>query len=122
MRSGGGVARSSEPQRPEADASPRWGHGPIADSRTCCDAGLDRRGEALSGPIVYGVDGSPDSQAALEIAARLAGRLELTLIAADVMEPVVVPRGARVARGAAAEVSTLRPLRPRSRLRAGPRW
>ena len=41
--------------------------------------------------IVCGVDGSPDSQAALAVAADLAGRLRLRLIMANVVEPVHAP-------------------------------
>jgi universal stress protein family protein len=41
--------------------------------------------------IVCGVDGSPDSHAALQVAARLADRLELRLVVAHVAEPVFVP-------------------------------
>ena len=37
--------------------------------------------------IVCGVDGSPDSQAALEVAVNLAARLRLRLIMANVVEP-----------------------------------
>lgn len=44
--------------------------------------------------IVCGVDGSPDSQAALQVAARLAQQLNLRLIAAHVAEPAYVPYAA----------------------------
>jgi nucleotide-binding universal stress UspA family protein len=44
--------------------------------------------------IVCGVDGSPDSQAALQVAARLAKQLDLRLIAAHVGEPAYVPYAA----------------------------
>ena len=48
----------------------------------------------MGGSIVCGVDGSPDSQAALEVAARLADRLGSTLILAHVAEPAYVPYAA----------------------------
>jgi nucleotide-binding universal stress UspA family protein len=44
--------------------------------------------------IVCGVDGSPDSQAAPQVAARLADRLELRLVSAHVAEPAYVPYAA----------------------------
>ena len=44
--------------------------------------------------IVCGVDGSPDSQAALQVAARLAQQLNLRLIAAHVAEPAYMPYAA----------------------------
>jgi nucleotide-binding universal stress UspA family protein len=44
--------------------------------------------------IICGVDGSPDSQAALEVAARLADRLGSTLILTHVAEPEYVPYAA----------------------------
>ena len=44
----------------------------------------------MSASIVCGIDGSPDSQAALEVAARLASRLGLRLIVAHVAEPLSV--------------------------------
>ena len=44
--------------------------------------------------IVCGVDGSPDSQAALQVAARLAKQLNLRLIAVHVAEPAHVPYAA----------------------------
>jgi nucleotide-binding universal stress UspA family protein len=44
--------------------------------------------------IVCGVDASPDSQAALQVAARLAQQLNLRLIAAHVAEPAHVPYAA----------------------------
>jgi nucleotide-binding universal stress UspA family protein len=48
----------------------------------------------MSTSIVCGVDGSPDSQAALEVAARLADRLELSLVVAHIAEPARVPYAA----------------------------
>jgi nucleotide-binding universal stress UspA family protein len=48
----------------------------------------------MSRSIVCGVDGSPDSQAALEIAAQFADRLGSTLILAHVVEPAYVPYAA----------------------------
>ena len=44
--------------------------------------------------IVCGVDGSPDSQVALHVAARLAERLNLSLVVAHVAEPAYVPYAA----------------------------
>lgn len=44
--------------------------------------------------IVCGVDGSPESQAALAVAARLADRLDLRLVVAHVAEPPHVPYAA----------------------------
>ena len=44
--------------------------------------------------IVCGVDGSPDSHAALQVAVRLAGQLNLRLVVAHVAEPVFVPYAA----------------------------
>lgn len=49
--------------------------------------------------IVCGVDGSADSQAALEVAARLADRLELRLVVAHVAEPFFLPYAAATALG-----------------------
>jgi nucleotide-binding universal stress UspA family protein len=46
----------------------------------------------MSASIVCGVDGSPDSQAALEVAARLSARLGLRLVIAHVAEPAYIPR------------------------------
>jgi nucleotide-binding universal stress UspA family protein len=48
----------------------------------------------MSTSIVCGVDGSPDSQAALQVAARLAERLKLRLVVAHVAEPTFVPYAA----------------------------
>ena len=45
----------------------------------------------MSSRIVCGVDGSPDSQIALNVAARLAERLNLGLVVAHVAEPAYVP-------------------------------
>jgi nucleotide-binding universal stress UspA family protein len=45
----------------------------------------------MSASIVCGVDGSPDSQAALEVAARLSARLGLRLVIAHVAEPAYIP-------------------------------
>ena len=48
----------------------------------------------MSTSIVCGVDGSADSQAALQVAARLADRLKLRLVVAHVAEPAFVPYAA----------------------------
>ena len=48
----------------------------------------------MSTAIVCGVDGSPDSQAALQVAARLARQLDLRLVAAHVAEPAHIPYAA----------------------------
>lgn len=48
----------------------------------------------MSTSIVCGVDGSPDSQTALRLAASLAERLNLTLVVAHVVEPPHVPYAA----------------------------
>jgi nucleotide-binding universal stress UspA family protein len=48
----------------------------------------------MSASIVCGVDGSADSHAALEVAARLSTRLGLKLVIAHVGEPAYVPYGA----------------------------
>jgi nucleotide-binding universal stress UspA family protein len=45
----------------------------------------------MSRSIVCGVDGSPESEAALQVAARLAEQLELGLVVAHVAEPAHVP-------------------------------
>lgn len=41
----------------------------------------------MSGTILCGVDGSPDSQAALRAATRLAGKLDARLVVAHVVQP-----------------------------------
>jgi nucleotide-binding universal stress UspA family protein len=48
----------------------------------------------MSASIVCGVDGSADSQAALEVAARLSTRLALRLVIAHVAEPAYIPYAA----------------------------
>ena len=48
----------------------------------------------MSASIVCGVDGSPDSQAALEVAAGLSTRLGLRLVIAHVAEPAYIPYAA----------------------------
>jgi nucleotide-binding universal stress UspA family protein len=52
--------------------------------------------------IICGVDGSPDSQAALKVAAQFADRLGSTLILANVAEPAYVPYAAAYPFGGAA--------------------
>ena len=75
--------------------------GPLTDGgfsvdRRCspCDR---RKGEEMNGAIVCGVDGSPDSQRAIAVAAELARRLGANLILANVVTHVadpLVPGGA----------------------------
>jgi nucleotide-binding universal stress UspA family protein len=48
----------------------------------------------MSASIVCGVDGSTDAQAALQVAAGLAKRLELRLVVAHVAEPDYIPYAA----------------------------
>jgi nucleotide-binding universal stress UspA family protein len=55
------------------------------------DAVTKRKGESMDRSIVCGVDGSPDSQAALAVAIELATRLRLRLILANVVEPSQTP-------------------------------
>jgi nucleotide-binding universal stress UspA family protein len=45
----------------------------------------------MNASIVCGVDGSPESQAALSVAAHLADRLEVRLVVAHIAEPAFVP-------------------------------
>jgi nucleotide-binding universal stress UspA family protein len=52
--------------------------------------------------IVCGVDGSPDSQAAFQVAAHLAARLGLRLVVAHVHEPDYIPYAAAAPFGGAA--------------------
>jgi nucleotide-binding universal stress UspA family protein len=54
----------------------------------------NRERGALEKAVVCGVDGSPDSEAALVVAARLADRLGARLVLANVVEPVRSPSGA----------------------------
>ena len=51
--------------------------------------------------IVCGVDGSPDSQAALRVAADMAARLGLRLIMANVVEPSLAPYAGAASLGGA---------------------
>lgn len=48
----------------------------------------------MSRSIVCGVDDSADAQAALQVAGRLAGQLDLKLVVAHVAEPVFLPYAA----------------------------
>ena len=48
----------------------------------------------MAGTIICGMDGSQDSQAALQVASRFADRLGSTLILAHVAEPAYVPYAA----------------------------
>jgi nucleotide-binding universal stress UspA family protein len=48
----------------------------------------------MSASIVCGVDGSPDAQAALEVAAGMAERLQLRLVVAHIAEPAYIPYAA----------------------------
>jgi nucleotide-binding universal stress UspA family protein len=66
----------------------------MAVAPTCGEAWRNRRRWKMGRSIICGVDGSPDSQAALKIAAQLAGRLGATLILAHVAEPAYVPYAA----------------------------
>jgi nucleotide-binding universal stress UspA family protein len=50
----------------------------------------------MSASIICGVDGSADSQAALQVAIGLAKRLELRLVVAHVAEPAYIPYAAAV--------------------------
>jgi nucleotide-binding universal stress UspA family protein len=50
----------------------------------------------MSASIICGVDGSPDAEAALRVAAQLADRLQLRLVVAHVAEPAYVPYAAAV--------------------------
>jgi nucleotide-binding universal stress UspA family protein len=54
----------------------------------------------MGGSIMCGVDGSPDSRAALGVAARLAERLESRLVLAHVAEVPVAPHGVAGGMGA----------------------
>src|SRR5215212_2951580 len=65
------------------------------------------KGEAMSSSIVCGVDGSPDAQAALEVAAGLAARLQLRLVVAHVAEPSYVAYAAPAPLGGPATRSVL---------------
>lgn len=73
----------------------RWRLRPIAGAalRSDADRVNSTRGEAVSTSIVCGVDGSPDSRAALHVAHRLSQRLGLRLVAAHVAQPVLFTPG-----------------------------
>jgi nucleotide-binding universal stress UspA family protein len=58
------------------------------------DADLDREESDMRTSIVCGVDGSPDSHRALQVAARLANQLQLRLVVAHVAEPAYIPYAA----------------------------
>ena len=58
------------------------------------DAGLNRRETEMNGAIICGLDGSADSRAALDVAARLAFRLRSRLVLAYVAEVAHVPYAA----------------------------
>jgi nucleotide-binding universal stress UspA family protein len=49
------------------------------------------RGGTMNGSIICGVDGSPESRAALRIGAQLAGQLELRLVIAHVWQTAAFP-------------------------------
>jgi nucleotide-binding universal stress UspA family protein len=55
---------------------------------------LIREEKEMNASIVCGVDGSADSQAALEVAARMSKRLGLRLVIAHVAEPAYIPYAA----------------------------
>ena len=75
----------------------------------------------MAGSIVCGVDGSPDSQAAVEVAAQFADRLGSSLILAHVAEVAHVPYAAAYPfGGTGGPVLMAEPCRPspiRSRMR-----
>jgi nucleotide-binding universal stress UspA family protein len=63
----------------------------MAVARARGEAWRDGREMKMGRSIVCGVDGSPDSQAALKVAAQFADRLGSTLILAHITEPAYVP-------------------------------
>jgi nucleotide-binding universal stress UspA family protein len=72
------------------------------------DAAVKERRKEMDRSIVCGVDGSPDSQAALAVAIDLATRLQLRLIMANVVEPSHAPYAGAASLGRPA----VRPLFP----------
>ena len=61
----------------------------------------------MSRSIVCGVDDSPDAQAALHVAARLAIRLGLRLVVAHIAEPVYLPYAAAAFGGTAGRFAVM---------------
>jgi nucleotide-binding universal stress UspA family protein len=82
----------------------------MADLLLVGDAKPDERGE-LNTSIVCGVDASPDSQTAIGVAARLAGRLGARLVLAHVVEAALVPYAAIGGAGGIAPPPMTPPLR-----------
>jgi nucleotide-binding universal stress UspA family protein len=62
----------------------------------------DREEKDMSASIVCGVDGSPEAQAALDVAASLAAQLGLRLVVAHVAEPDYIPYAAAAPFGGSA--------------------
>jgi nucleotide-binding universal stress UspA family protein len=82
------------------------GSRPIAIERQLRHAGLEREEKKMSTSIVCGLDGSPDSRAALEVAARLSARLKTRLVLAHVAELAHVPYAAAYPFGGTAGPTT----------------
>jgi hypothetical protein len=92
----------------EDTQAPKWGHSPMVGAAPSGDAAVKERRKEMDRSIVCGVDGSPDSQAALAVAIDLATRLQLRLIMANVVEPSHAPYAGAASRGRPAA----RPLCP----------
>jgi nucleotide-binding universal stress UspA family protein len=72
----------------------------MANSASPGNAGVDERRTTWGGSSMCDVDGSPDSQAALGVAKKLAERLEAMLVLAHVAEVPVAPYAAAGGMGA----------------------